>query len=412
MRICLITCNQPSNNPRLVKEADALTEAGYEVHAICADSGLWPSRMDPVIMRKRRWTYAYAAGNARRPWGYIRRARHRIAGQFWNRAPVGSAMHRAALSHVAPELERAARRFQADLYIAHYPQALPAAVMAGKKYGSSVGYDAEDLHTAMWEYSQGPGPEDLLTEQIEEHYLRSCDYVTTAAPGFSAYYAQKYSVQPVTILNVFPLAERSSDFRNTNPSEPLRLYWFSQHIGERRGLEDVVRAMGLLRELRLELHLRGTWIPGYRERLFAIADSVQLSRHRIFSYPPAPADEMVPLASGFDIGLALEQTLDENRNLCLTNKLFVYLLAGNAIAATASKGQRMIGENLGQAMFTYEPGDAEALAAGLRKWFIDRDSLDRARQLAWDLGTSRYNWDREKKTFLAEVNRVIRRRAA
>ena len=33
-RICLVTPGQPSTNPRLVKEADALCEAGYDVQVV------------------------------------------------------------------------------------------------------------------------------------------------------------------------------------------------------------------------------------------------------------------------------------------------------------------------------------------------------------------------------------------
>src|ERR1022692_1226542 len=171
MRICLITPGQPSNNPRLVKEADALTEAGYAVHAICADCGLWPSLMDEELMTGRGGTYEYAAGSARRLPGLLRRLRHRAAKQVWDRSPIDSTLHRAAISPVAPELERAAMRFHADLYIAHHPAALPAAARAAKRFQGKVGYGAEDLHTGMWPYTQGSGPSDRLAEKIERRYL-------------------------------------------------------------------------------------------------------------------------------------------------------------------------------------------------------------------------------------------------
>ena len=413
MRICLITPNQPSNNPRLVKEADALAEAGHTVHVICADGGHWASLMDPDLMAGRRWTFEYAAGSARRVPGLLRRTRYKVAKQFWDRAPIGSPLHRAAISHVAPELERAAMRIPFDLYIAHYPQALQAAVRAGRKFQAKIGYDAEDLHTGMWAWSQGPGPMDRLTEQIERHYIGSCDYVTAAAPGFSADYAKKYGIpQPSTILNVFPLSERPASFRPGNPDSPLRLYWFSQYIGQERGLEDVVRSLGLLDSLHVELHLRGNWKAGYREKLFALAASVGLDPGKITVHPPAPPDQMARAASEYDVGLALEQPLDENRSLCLTNKLFVYLLAGNAIAATGSRGQRPIVDSLENAAFSYDPGDVDSLAAGIRRWYTDRQSLNAARERAWRWGTERYNWDLEKKSFLAVVEATLRQPAS
>jgi glycosyltransferase involved in cell wall biosynthesis len=409
MRICLVTGSQPSNNPRLVKEADALVEAGYTVHAIGADCGLWPSLMDADLMKNRLWTFEYAAGNARRGSGLLRRARHKLAKQAWDRLMVGSLLRWAALSPVTPELERAAVRFAADLYIAHHPVALPAVSRAANKFGGKIGYDAEDLHTGMWAYSHGPGPSDLLVEQIERQHVACCDYVTTAAPGFSAAYAQKYGIpEPPTVLNVFPVSERPLFFRPSDPAHPLRLYWFSQCIGENRGLEDVVRSLGLLRTLNIQLHLRGNWQAGYKEKLFTLASSVGLDRSQITVHPPAAPAEMVRLASEYDIGLALEQPVDENRSLCLSNKLFVYILAGNAIAATGSRGQRQIAESLEDAAFSYEPGHVEGLATGIRRWHTDRQALNAARDRAWRWGTERYNWDLEKRKFLAVVDSALR----
>jgi len=37
-RVCLVTTGQPACNPRLVKEADALAEAGFDVHVVAAYS--------------------------------------------------------------------------------------------------------------------------------------------------------------------------------------------------------------------------------------------------------------------------------------------------------------------------------------------------------------------------------------
>src|SRR5262249_43375421 len=53
-RICLITPGHLSRNPRLVKEADALTEAGYDVAVIAADFSQW-GRYADAEFRDRRW---------------------------------------------------------------------------------------------------------------------------------------------------------------------------------------------------------------------------------------------------------------------------------------------------------------------------------------------------------------------
>ena len=70
----------------------------------------------------------------------------------------------------------------------------------------------------------------------------------------------------------------------------LRLYWFSQTIGAGRGLEEVVRAVGLA-GIPAELHLRGRPANGYLETLRALTTTAA-PKARIFVHEPSPPDEM------------------------------------------------------------------------------------------------------------------------
>ena len=106
-----------------------------------------------------------------------------------------------------------------------------------------------------------------------------------------------------------------------------------------RGLEDVVRAMGQLRDFDIELHVRGSWQAGYLERFLSTAAAAGVSRDRIVSHEPAAPDEMVRLASAYDIGLALERPVALNNDILLSNKVFTYLLAGLAVVATRTRAQ-------------------------------------------------------------------------
>ena len=62
---------------------------------------------------------------------------------------------------------------------------------------------------------------------------------------------------------------------------------------------------------------------------------------------------------------------------------------------------------LGNAGFSYEPGDVNALAAGIRLWHDDRNALHQARQKSWEWGTERFNWDVEKKELLRVVDAAL-----
>jgi glycosyltransferase involved in cell wall biosynthesis len=405
-KICLVTPAQPSVNPRLVKEADALSEAGYEVQVLCAHYIPWAHEADKVLLASRKWCCTYVGGTPARyclPYWWTR-LRHGVLKKAVSRNIKLPWVLRRVPARVSPELMRVAKATRADLYIAHNLAALPPAVAAARKNRAKVGFDAEDFHSGMGESEQTT----VLIESIERQYLPQCDYLTAGSPQIAEAYAAKYQVSaPIPILNVFPLAERPSNFRAAMPNTPLRLYWFSQTIGAKRGLDDVVQAIGLLPECDIELHLRGDWQADYQNQLFALVKSCGIDKDKIKGYNPAPADEMTCLAAAYDVGLALEPGKDENNKIALSNKVFTYLLAGNAVIATATKSQQALMETIGKTGFCYAPGEVQMLAAQLKRWHDDREALEQARRAAWECGTACYNWDVEKHKFLAIVKNTL-----
>jgi glycosyltransferase involved in cell wall biosynthesis len=406
-KVCLITTGQPSTNPRLVKEADALSEADYDVNVICAHWARWADKTDQTLLAARRWgaSVNYVGGNL-----YSSEPKH-----LWSRARYGLTRRVSGivgirfpkewvLSRVTPELAYAARKTRADLYIAHNLGALPAAVHAAKSNGGKVGFDAEDFHSGM----SGVAAEDALARLVETEFISACDYLTASSSGIAAAYAETYRVPtPVTLLTVFPLVDRPAEFRERKQDEPLRLYWFSQSIGPGRGLEDVVAAMGELRSRNIELHLRGQWIGRYQAELISFAASKNVDSARIVCHSPAEPDEMARLASQFDVGLALEIPDNRNKELCASNKLFTYMLAGLALVATNTSEQSEILKQKPGIGFLYSPGDITSLAQQLECWLEDSASLALVRRASWKAGSDHFNWDLEKKKFLQVIEDTL-----
>src|SRR5207237_1421314 len=122
-------------------------------------------------------------------------------------------------------------------------------------------------------------------------------------PIAEAYHAL-YGVRPRVIHNTFPLPDRAPP-TGSRAALPLKLYWFSQTIGAGRGLEDVVRAVGLA-GLCCELHLRGRAAAGYADRLLAIS-AAAAPRLIIAFHDPVPPDDMIDSCRAYDIGLATEE---------------------------------------------------------------------------------------------------------
>jgi glycosyltransferase involved in cell wall biosynthesis len=408
-RVCLVTTLQPSANPRVVKEADALAEAGYEVRVVAAHWAEWASEFDRELLSSRSWTCETidwrSSVNPALFWKS--RIRHYAARKIGASSLLEPMVEQAALSRIGPELLPPATREPADLFIAHNLGALPVALAAGRVCGSPVGFDAEDFHSG-----QLSRPADRaqmkIVRQAERRLLPRCAYVTAASPAIADAYRDLCNIQPpVCVLNVFPLADRPQHYRLREPGAPVKLYWFSQTIGPDRGLEDAVRALGLLRDRRTEIHLRGRWAAGYEERLRAVASASGVEQWRLISHDPARPVDMVREAAAHDIGLALEPPVSVNSDLLISNKIFTYLLAGNAVLTTRTKGQSLLAPRLGEAAVYCDPGRPDSLAAALQPWLDHPERLESARSTAWLAGETRFNWDIEKAGFLAVVEAVF-----
>ena len=407
--VCLITPGQPSTNPRLLKEADALVEAGHAVHVVCAHWADWADDTDRQLLAGRRFTCTYVGGRRRQSATYQwTRFRHRATRELHRWKLAGQAPT-WALSRVTPELRRAASRVRADLYIAHNLGALPAAWSSARANGARLGFDAEDLHSAASD-SMTASFDARLARTFELALIPECDYVTASAPLVAERYAALCDIPlPSVVLNVFPLEDRPSRFRQTSTGR-VSLYWFSQTIGADRGLEDVVDAMGLLRASDFVLHLQGRWQDGYEGVLRKRMATSGLRQNQLIHHPPEEPDSLTRRASLYDIGLAVEPGRDENNRIVLSNKLFTYLLAGSAVLATSTPGQEPIVRSLGRAGRLYEPGDVQTLAAHLTRWHDDRSSLEASRVAAWRAAEETFNWNREKLVFLRAVDGVLRLR--
>ncbi len=122
----------------------------------------------------------------------------------------------------------------------------------------------------------------------------------------------------------------------------------------------------------------------------------------------AAPGQMVALAAVHSLGLSLEVDKSENRRLCLSNKIFTYLLAGVPVLMSDMPAQRRLAADFGEAAAIIDLGDAPAAARTIDAWLASPGLLSGAREAAWRLGESRFNWDREREVFLASVDAALR----
>jgi glycosyltransferase involved in cell wall biosynthesis len=410
-RIVLLTPGHVSTNPRLVKEADALAEAGYDVNVIAADFITWAQQADRSFT-SRPWKveqtlpFGPLAPLSRR---IVQHARQRLARIMIKAGVRQETVIRAAWHPIAPDLVAAAQRHRADLYIAHYPAALPAAAIAARNYGRQYAFDAEDFHPGNWPDDHKYASERSLLRAIEGRYLEGCAYVTAASPGIADAYTQTYRIsRPTVVLNVFPRMQAPCSPTPAGVAAPApSVYWFSQTIGPNRGLECLVRAIARTRS-QPHIYLRGVPATGFLEQLLAIAAERGVT-DRIHVLPPAIPSEMERLAAAYDVGFSGEPGHTANNRRALGNKLFSYILAGVPIVMSDVPAHHVFAAQTGGAVYLYKVDDADDLSTKIDKLLCNPEALAVARAVAFHLGQTRFNWEMEKKFLLSIVSKVLSR---
>lgn len=404
--VCLVSSGHIGSNPRLVKEADALAQAGARVTVVATNRTSLPEvqERDNLIIGQNRWASirVEAGGRIKRA---ARALLQRLAGLLFSWGLRHDCVAAWAYDPLIATLAATASTVPADLYIAHNLAALPAAHAAARRHNARLGFDAEDFHSGQ----MGTAPRDVawtaLIRQIEQRYLPRCDYLTAASPGIGRAYADAYGLpQPVTILNVFSrqdAPERPKDRVIRSPS----LYWFSQTIGPGRGLEAVVRAIAASQS-RPTLTLQGTLAAGYGDQLTGLADQLGVADRLNFLAPAHPA-ELARLAAQYDAGLATEPGETINSDICLSNKVFTYFLAGTAILATDTQGQRLLAQEVPDAFEVLPLADHAQWAGKIDALLLAPQRLAVARASAWRAGHERFCWEREQHLFLAVVSKAL-----
>jgi glycosyltransferase involved in cell wall biosynthesis len=409
-RICIVGLGSISHNPRVVKEADALAAAGHDVVVIFLQHYQWSRAIDRQIIERAKWRAEIVdvapsvAGQLRRWTSALQLFLFRQLCRWSLRFPVAE----LAYSRYFVALLRRAIRQRSDLYIGHYTGSLPVVACAARRTGAKFAFDFEDFHRAE---GSGVEAEDLsnkLVALLEDRYLPAASFVTAASWGIGEYVAKTTGLPaPITVLNVFPWADRASlpAPQTRPPNAVLSLYWFSQIVSLDRGLQDVIAAMALMRTP-AELHIRGSDAGNAIDVLRGQARERGVAE-RVYFHPIVPPDELLADAAEHDVGLGLELQSPLNRNICITNKIFLYMLAGLAVVASRTRGHDDVIKLCPEAGFIYRSGDATALAAILDRLAQDRPLLERSKAAALAAARDRWNWEHESRFVVAAVEAAI-----
>ena len=402
-RITVVSAGHLSTCPRMLKATDALAGAGYDVRMVATRHEPWATVTDLEVRQRRKWpveTVNYVQGESATYWwtGAQHRAA-RAAVSMLGAERVTMPIVARAFARVHAALVEAVCAAPADLIYGGTTGALAAIAEAGRRSRTPFAIDFEDLHCAE---TTGPAAAtiDALATRIERDVIRDAAFVTTSSEAIAGEYQRRYGLDTTVIHNTFSLPAKAPDFARVDPSV-FKAYWFSQTIGPGRGIEDAVTALGRL-GVPAELTLLGRAQEGYLQKIYRLARSGP-SPVQVHHQPPVPPDAMIDFARGYDVGLALDCGTPLNRQLCMTNKAFTYILAGVPVVIADTPGQHALAVDLGAGAALVPGGDVDALATAFSTWATNPAALNAAKRAAWQRATERWHWEHD-----AERGRLLR----
>jgi glycosyltransferase involved in cell wall biosynthesis len=378
--IAILTGNHLCNNPRVIKEAEALAKAGYRVKVFGAWFDPRLKARDRALIEATDYKFIPVLDTTRDDMAaMIPRARSRLGSLVQRTANWENAWQ---LGYAYPYLQHAALRENADLYICHSEQALAVGADLLRRR-ARVGVDMEDWFSEDIPAEARRHRPVRLLHRLEHKLLTEGAFSFCTSRAMSAALAEAYGCRaPTVIYNAFPWAERKTidgtakdRTKNARPS----IHWYSQTLGAGRGLEILLSAFAQVSH-DAEIHLRGTIASGFGDWLRA---NIPVRwRDRVFIHEPVHNDVLLSRVSEHDIGFAGEVPHCQSRNLTITNKMFHYLLGGLAVVASDTSGQREVAAQAPGAISLYPPEDATALAAQLSALLQSPERLAAAKRAA------------------------------
>jgi glycosyltransferase involved in cell wall biosynthesis len=406
LKIVFVTSAQPSANPRMLKSAITLSELGYEVMVIYARISEWATNFDLQLFEDQKNIKWIGVGFTHQKsfYFYFIRARQKFWKIFNSLTLCRFITTSKSFTLYSEELENMALRNRGDLYIGHNLGALRAVILAAKKFNSKSIFDFEDFYS-------GEHAEDSIYNKIikkyESKYLSKIQFATASSPLIANIYKSHYSHLKIqTFLNVFSI-NYAPQYIVPYTGGPLKIFWFSQYVGLDRGLQNILKAISYFEKGDVQFTILGNCKPDRKEYLLNMITGLNIDQNVIEFHEVVSEIILFEIMNKHHVGIASEVVNVVNRDVCLTNKIFSYILSGLALAITKTNAQSQFlidNEKIG---FLYSSDDDKALFQGLKSYKQNPSLLNQHRENALVLAKKKYNWESQNKPWLSLINDII-----
>lgn len=398
--ICIVSQSHISRNPRVVKEAIALAQAGYNVHILTAIYSSELLAEDLSLLHNTGITYSFYSDLRKiNLASFTDKLIKKLFVLLQKHLNIHSS---CSLGYGAFRLKKQCLAYNADLYIMHQELAMIIGSRLISKY--KIAFDLEDWHSEdLLPCAQKKRPIVLL-KKSEKIAIEKSIYCTTTSKVMASGLQKAYHTtrKPAVIYNSFNTV--SNFINNKNVANHFRLYWFSQTIGSGRGLEFFIDSMAKS-NVSWHLTIRGNIEDDYKLSLI----ERNASKDQLLFLPLLKNEEILHDLSNYDIGLALEPNNPLNKNLTISNKFFHYMAGGLPIIASDTLGHKEIADQHPEIIFLYKNGDYNSLVNLLN----DINTRKKGNLLLMQTQVNSiynkfYNWENESKKLLQLVQDALK----
>lgn len=385
------------SNPRMVKELD-LAQRHFKCTVLCFRLGNWSDVLDvDIAQRYSNVSFIYINADRSSLWQWLSSTIvERVATEFNRFFPSNLLLN--ALAHSKRSwllLSRLRSMSEHDLVIAHNLAALYPAYTYSKRLGIKFAFDIEDYHPGEFTGNDYKNKTEcdrriFLIKKMLPHayYLSAASELIGEYTLYDACMSCKGEASYIHIPNCFSSLEFIPP-KSAEQDLKVKIVWFSQYITSDRGLEELFAALSGL-QMELELHLIGSLKAHFKP-------VIKRSGIVVYLYDSMPQQLLHKFLANFDVGLALEMSsVDTNKELAVSNKIYAYAQAGNFIIATDTKGQTQFMNNFPWSGILV-PQTIDGIRHALSHIIMNKDLIrdkahiryEKAKQMAWENESSK-----------------------
>jgi glycosyltransferase involved in cell wall biosynthesis len=350
-RVLMLVQSPVAGDSRVLREAQALTDAGYSVHVIgrdVPDGFTPPDGVTVASVGRSAGLRPQAAAGSRAGGGILRPA---LAGARWALLPEHRARVERAWRDGAAERARdhVAVAGPPDVVHAHDYNTLELAADVASRTGAVLVYDSHEYWRGRAEHGR---PDPLRRHRQaarEDALLARADLVLTVSEGIAERLRGHGARRVVVVRNSVPARPGGA-----LPAQPSGLV-YAGRIGPGRDLETLAAAAPALARDGVRSIVVGPADPGYLAQWRPSAEGVDVRPE------PLPLDAVDEVYRREGMAVVTLDGSCENHRLALPNKLFHAVRAGVPVIAADLPELSRVVRDLGIGA-TYTPGDPTSLA--------------------------------------------------